>query len=971
MIALFNQTNELPEGWLGGTHNAIVRVRYNATAEQDKALNKAELQKRLIEAGAFYVAEILPEDIDDGVSAYEEDADNTPPALLHRYLENAETPAGDMKRLEELAVPLLRKADDGRETGAHAGAFTPVQIDVKNYRSYTDATFNFTDIRMAMVNGVNGAGKSSLFMDAIADCLFEKSRDEDLGGWLRNGEKSGAITFEFRMGDAEYRVVRTRTKSGKGTLAFNRKDDAGEWSDCGDTTLKLTQGKIEQVLGMDSHTFCSVALIRQDAYGMFLETDSDRRMEVLSALLSLGIYNRLEELAKTETKNQRGIIASLKDRMGVLADQIANKPELVAEEVGFTVALDCISAELEIIDKNISELTKAETLRKETLKRADEKGLEAHNLKEKAAEKESEYFTVMANRNKSADLASKVNAATRASNLVTSLRGELEIIRPLLSELTGLNERHKTILETLTSIEKELKGIGVDRAEHDGVLAKREDIEKAVQAMEDIRIKRMELVPKMDAYRAAAAAQEEATTRRQKHLADSRHRISEIEARLSAAKSKTEILYNSGCPIVETATCRFLEDAQAAKELIPSIEDELKTTKAADKKEYERLSAELQKKQEELAALGDPVTENQELTQRETCEAPFAHMARSLESADAKIGEYNKREDELIGRRTELTLELQEVTAKKTPLEKHEKRSDEISDEIAANSELAAILPESAAAAATVESLNERLTSMQKEVETMRADADTLRQAAQEIRDSVPPSNDEELNLQHENKSERDARRTLISQRLGGVKAKLEAIEKAEEQTKGYRDNIQTSSQLLNDYQVLTQAFGLGGIQYMIIRSIVPEIMHRANDILAAMTGGRMAVDFRTEKELKSNQKIVNSLDVWITSLTGGSRPYNSHSGGEKVKIALAVTLALADIKARRAGAQLGMLFIDEPPFLDSDGTEAYADALNNIAMRNPAMRILAISHDPAMKARFPQNITVTSGENGSEVMID
>ena len=65
------------------------------------------------------------------------------------------------------------------------------------------------------------------------------------------------------------------------------------------------------------------------------------------------------------------------------------------------------------------------------------------------------------------------------------------------------------------------------------------------------------------------------------------------------------------------------------------------------------------------------------------------------------------------------------------------------------------------------------------------------------------------------------------------------------------------------------------------------------------MTGGRMAVDIRTEKEQKSTQKIVNSLEVWINSITGGSRPYQSHSGGEKVKIALAVSAALASIGAQ------------------------------------------------------------------------
>jgi len=108
------------------------------------------------------------------------------------------------------------------------GTFIPQRIDVKNYR----------------------ISKSSHLMDAIADCLFEEGRDGQLGGWLREGEKIGAITFEFSMGGTEYRVVRNHTKGGKGTLAFNRCTESGDWEDCGDSTAKLTQAKIKQTLGM-------------------------------------------------------------------------------------------------------------------------------------------------------------------------------------------------------------------------------------------------------------------------------------------------------------------------------------------------------------------------------------------------------------------------------------------------------------------------------------------------------------------------------------------------------------------------------------------------------------------------------------------------------------------------------------------------------------------------------------------------
>ena len=58
-----------------------------------------------------------------------------------------------------------------------------------------------------------------------------------------------------------------------------------------------------------------------------------------------------------------------------------------------------------------------------------------------------------------------------------------------------------------------------------------------------------------------------------------------------------------------------------------------------------------------------------------------------------------------------------------------------------------------------------------------------------------------------------------------------------------------------------------------------------------------------------------------------------SRSGGERVKAALSVILALAELKSSTAGVQLGFLFIDEPPFLDDKGVQAYCDALE--ASRN------------------------------------
>jgi len=136
------------------------------------------------------------------------------------------------------------------------------------------------------------------------------------------------------------------------------------------------------------------------------------------------------------------------------------------------------------------------------------------------------------------------------------------------------------------------------------------------------------------------------------------------------------------------------------------------------------------------------------------------------------------------------------------------------------------------------------------------------------------------------------------------------------------------------------------------------------------MTGGRMGLEFATDKVLKSNKKEVVTLDILIEEYGKGKLPYLSKSGGEKVKAALSAILALAEIKATRSGVQLGMLFIDEPPFLDGDGMQAYCDALEAIQQRYNTIKIMAITHDPAMKARFPQSLDVIKTERGSKVVI-
>lgn len=164
----------------------IVRVLYTCSDETNKAFNKAVLEKRLYDGGVFYVSEITPEEITASVNRDELHGDNSPEQNLAEYLTEKEKSPEDAQRIIELARPIISEAMEKGRLETPTGVFMPVEIEVKNYRNYRDELFSYDGISFATINGENGAGKSSLFMDAMLDALFEEPREGDLTGWICN-----------------------------------------------------------------------------------------------------------------------------------------------------------------------------------------------------------------------------------------------------------------------------------------------------------------------------------------------------------------------------------------------------------------------------------------------------------------------------------------------------------------------------------------------------------------------------------------------------------------------------------------------------------------------------------------------------------------------------------------------------------------------------------------------------------------
>jgi exonuclease SbcC len=169
-------------------------------------------------------------------------------------------------------------------------------------------------------------------------------------------------------------------------------------------------------------------------------------------------------------------------------------------------------------------------------------------------------------------------------------------------------------------------------------------------------------------------------------------------------------------------------------------------------------------------------------------------------------------------------------------------------------------------------------------------------------------------------------------------------------------------------YAELVKAFGKKGIQAMLIETAIPELEREANELLGRMTDNQMHMRFETQRETKKGDTS-ETLEIHIAD-EQGTRRYDLYSGGEAFRINFAIRIALSKMLARRAGANLQTLIIDEGfGSQDGRGRERLVEAINHV--QSDFSRILVITHLQELKDQFPVQIEITKTELGSRWMVN
>jgi exonuclease SbcC len=833
---------------------------------------------------------------------------------------------------------------------------------------YRQAALDLAGIRVACLAGENGAGKSAL-LDAITWALWGRSRAKRDDELIHLGEDEMAVEFTFDLREQTYRVLRQRKAGKRGsTLLDFQVRDFGRWRSIAEGGVRATQEKIERVLRLDHETFVNSAFLRQGRADEFTVKTPAERKRVLGEILGLDRWTAYEEQAKERLRTIHTEAEVIDLRLREIDAELARRPEYEAELQSAQVAVAELSAAFRDaqaaygqIETARAELKHVEARAAELVARIAQAERELERLSEERAERQkrlAEYEDLLAQ-------ADEVEAGYEA------YRQAVEQERRLgakLRQSVELNERRVALEAQLSEARHRLEAEREVIAQRVADLESRLPDEPLLAEYEDVQAQLAHLAQLLESREAAR----EDLSRIAEDQAELRARNEALWAEMDALKEKITLLERAGAecplcaqPLTDEHRLRLLDQFQtdgrargnayranqaAARELAErarALEGQIA--------ESDQLLRDLPALQRQEAALAERVEQGRRAAETlEVAQADLSAVAGRLTA-----GEYAPQV------RAELTRVLARAEELGYGVEAHEAAREavaagQIFAERKARLDAAqAGIEEEQAALRRLEEVERR---SREQILTEQVRREEVIGKAEELRERLKDAPAVEAELQRVRAAEAAAR-----QRLGAAQQRLEACKTLGQQR---ADKLKRQGELAAEksiYEELRTAFGVRGVPAMIIEAAVPEIEVEANRLLARMTGGRMHVRFDTQRETQAGE-VRETLEIKIADELG-TREYSLYSGGEAFRVNFAVRIALSKILARRAGAQLQTLVIDEGfGTQDTQGRERLVEAIN--AIQDDFARVLVITHIDELKDAFPVRIEVTKMPDGSMVEV-
>jgi exonuclease SbcC len=845
----------------------------------------------------------------------------------------------------------------------------PLRLEIKNFLAYrSPEPLRFEGIHLACLTGANGAGKSSL-LDAITWALWGKSRahrDEEL---IHQGQNDMQVQLDFEQEGVLYRVVRRRTRKGSvGTLDLYAQDEDNHWNNIGEPSKTATQEKITRLLRLDYDTFVNSAFLQQGKADAFTTKTPTERKRTLSDILGLERWKTYEEAAKARLDEVEREIKLIDSTIASIDHDLMREVDLRHALEAAEKAQDEARRALEVAEAELEKVMSAPGDHRAALSRkAEQEQLlrkyegELERIKTRIKTSEARVAALEATLNQRADIERGFAELQQARQDDQTLGDKLSALKTFDEQKHKLEMQIAAERAKLESDARETMGkIGelqrrVDEANPDELSQVQADV-LSLQATELQRDSLRETLAALREERASCEME-------QKTLATQGSQLKDRIARLKEAEGAT-------CPL-----CGQPLDAESREELIARLEAELVDFRAGWATRRERIAAierEIADGQKTMESWERDLMPLAKLREREGALRERISKAEAyaleIEAAQATLTALQTalaNEDYAHDLRAELAALLQQreeigydsdrhraARARLDTYRDYEKRQAqlEVAEEQlpAARAELDEAIRSRDEKLADIEALKTQIALAVDEIAALEAQVHIYNARNQEV-----------MTLRQ---SERRAYDKLVSARQ-----ELHALEGQRQRKTTLEARREVCTETRARYSELRDAFSKNGIPAMMIETAIPELEQTANRLLARMTDGRMSLKMETQRE-KVTGGMAETLDIHIADELG-TRSYETFSGGEAFRINFAVRVALSQLLARRAGAHLRTLFIDEGfGTQDEDGRGKLVEAIT--AVQDEFALILVVTHIDDLRDSFPVHIQIDKHREGSSISV-
>lgn len=840
----------------------------------------------------------------------------------------------------------------------------PYKLRVQNFLSYRDTLqpLDFRGMHLVCLVGDNGHGKSAL-LDAITWALWGKARAKTDDQLIHANATEMQVEFEFELAGRRYNVIRKRLigSRGRSELELAVWDErAAAWQALTEPSIRQTQERIEAILRMDYETFCHSAFLKQGEADAFTRKSPGERKDILARILNLSRYDAYAERAKALARTAAQEVARLEGEIQAIEAELALRPQY--EQALERARLAETQARLAKSEAE-QELTRLRAAEQELLMRRDQRRDLAQRLQQaQAAHAETlQHIQSVEQRltELEALLAERQVIETGYASLQQARAEEAywarqaQARRPLEQEQQRLQtelDRARSRLETELSLLRRERDEALQRSRSAPELESKAAQRLAeAERLEQLRQQRQTLQGQLAAL----------TAERERCLSD--EQAIDVEAR--SLKERLALLQAGGadvCPV-----CRQPLDATGRLHLEQEYNrllDELRRRYAASKERRNQLQAEEARLQTGLKTLDREIARlsgverflgelNAALQQARQAQQALPELEERMREGERRLAQGDFAHEV----RARLAAIADHLAAIPYDEQAHAVARATISDLQGLERRYAELQTAQRRIAELSEQHAHLQARRQREEAQLAADRQMLQQLDEALRGL--PELQNRLHRQQQVCAEAQqawekaqAQRVAAEQRL---KACAELVT-----TKAAREKeLAARKARVNRYERLGEAFGPRGVQALIIEAALPELETEANRLLARLSDGRMSLRLQTQRELKSGA-LRETLDILIADELG-QRPYEMFSGGEAFRTDLALRIALSRLLARRAGAALQTLFIDEGfGTQDAQGRENLVEAIHMI--KDEFALIVVVTHIDELKEQFPVRIHVT-----------